>query len=98
MDVIHQAGKGAILYKRDVKSAFRTIRLPDADMSLHGIHWNNKYAFEQSLARGQRIISYRLCSYSIVAMVNKGRSRHRATSGYFAYWRIRQWWGVGVAL
>jgi hypothetical protein len=54
LDKLYTAGRGTLLFKRDIKSAFRTILIREADRPLHGIYWNNQWAYELSLAFGVR--------------------------------------------
>jgi hypothetical protein len=54
VSLLHTAGKGTIMFKRDIKAAFRTIMLRAADQPLHGISWLQRYAYELSLTFGVR--------------------------------------------
>jgi hypothetical protein len=51
LDKLYTAGRGTLLFKRDIKSAFRTILIREADRPLHGIYWNNQWAYELSGVR-----------------------------------------------
>ena len=47
-------GQGAVLYKRDLRQAYRQFPVDPADYYLLGYHWNNLYYFDTVLAMGQR--------------------------------------------
>ena len=47
-------GQGAVLYKRDLRQAYRQFPVDPADYYLLGYHWNDQYYFDTVLAMGQR--------------------------------------------
>ena len=47
-------GVGAVIYKRDLRQAYRQFPVDPADYRLLGYYWNNEYYFDTVLAMGQR--------------------------------------------
>jgi len=54
VDLIVSAGKGALLSKFDVKSAFRLLAVRLHDLSLQVVEWRNKFAVDLALVFGSR--------------------------------------------
>ena len=54
LDALKRCGPRAWLVKRDIKGAFRHVRIRDADHHLHGIEVKGELAFEVTLAFGVR--------------------------------------------
>ena len=52
--MVLEIGKGALIYKRDLRQAYRQFRVDPADYYLLGYFWNSCYYFDTVLAMGQR--------------------------------------------
>ena len=69
-------GKGCLMYKRDLKGAFRQFSSDPGDYSLTGLTWNGKIYLDTRLAMGLRSSAY--CCQSITEIVAKiaGKEAH----------------------
>ena len=52
--MVLEIGKGATIYKRDLRQAYRQFPVDPADYYLLGYFWENSYFFDTVLAMGQR--------------------------------------------
>ena len=52
--MVLQVGKGALIYKRDLRHAYRQIPIDPSDYRYLGYHWNDDLYFDTVLAMGQR--------------------------------------------
>ena len=73
---VNELGKGCLLFKRDLKGAFRQFGLDPGEYSCAGLMWNNKIFIDTRLAMGLRSSAY--CCQAITEMVAKvvGKSAH----------------------
>ena len=53
-EMILKIGPGAVIYKRDLRQAYRQFRVDPGDYYLLGYFWENSYFFDTVLAMGQR--------------------------------------------
>ena len=52
--LVLEIGTGALIYKRDLKKAYRQIPVDPGDYCYLGYHWNDQWYFDTVLAMGQR--------------------------------------------
>ena len=52
--MVMQVGKGALIYKRDLRHAYRQISVDPSNYRYLGYHWDNDLYFDTVLAMGQR--------------------------------------------
>ena len=52
--MVLEIGQGAVIYKRDLRQAYRQFPVDPADFYLLGYHWKEQYYFDTVLAMGQR--------------------------------------------
>ena len=52
--LIHQAGAGCFIYKRDLKTAYRQFPVDPGDWQYLGYFWNGRYYFDTTLCMGQK--------------------------------------------
>ena len=52
--MVLEVGQGAVIYKRDLRQAYRQFPVDPADFYLLGYHWKEQYYFDTVLAMGQR--------------------------------------------
>ena len=52
--MVNEIGPGAVIYKRDLRHAYRQISVDPRDYRYLGYHWKNNYYFDTVLAMGQR--------------------------------------------
>ena len=52
--MIHHAGTGCLIFKRDLKAAYRQIPIDPGDYKYLGYSWNGQFYFDTRLAMGQR--------------------------------------------
>ena len=73
---LNELGRGCLLYKRDLKGAFRQFCLDPADYRFTGLIWEGKVYVDTRLAMGLRSSAY--CCQSVTEMVAKvvGKSAH----------------------
>ena len=62
-------GPGGLLYKRDLKGAFRQFSIDPGDYSLTGVSWEGGIYLDTRLAMGLRSASY--CCQSVTELVAK---------------------------
>ena len=53
-EMVRNVGVGAVIYKRDLKQAYRQIPVDPADYCYLGYHWEGDWYFDTVLAMGQR--------------------------------------------
>ena len=53
ISLIHNAGQGCLIYKRDLKSAYRQFFVDPGDWQYLGYYWNNEYYFDTFLCMGR---------------------------------------------
>ena len=75
-DRINGLGQGCLLYKRDLKGAFRQFSIDPGDYRFCGLQWNGKVFVDTRLAMGLRSSAF--CCQAVTEMVAKiaGRSGH----------------------
>ena len=66
---INVLGKGCLLYKRDLKHAFRQFSIDPGDYKFTGMSWDNNIYFDTRLAMGLRSSAY--CCQSVTEVVAK---------------------------
>ena len=66
---INFLGKGCLLYKRDLKHAFRQFSIDPGDYRFTGMSWKNEIFFDTRLAMGLRSSAY--CCQSVTELVAK---------------------------
>ena len=73
---LNDLGPGCLLYKRDLKGAFRQFSIDPGDYSFTGISWEGNTFIDTRLAMGLRSASY--CCQSVTELVAKiiGREAH----------------------
>ena len=73
---INELGPGCLLYKRDLKGAFRQFSSDPGDYNFAGVTWGDVIYIDTRLAMGLRSASY--CCQSVTEMVAKiaGRKAH----------------------
>ena len=73
---LNELGKGCLLYKRDLKGAFRQFSIDPGDYRLTGLSWAGKVWLDTRLAMGLRSAAY--CCQAVTEMVAKiaGRQGH----------------------
>ena len=69
IDRINQLGKGCLLYKRDLKGAFRQFSIDPGDYRFTGLTWNNQIFIDTRLAMGLRSAAY--CCQSATEIIAK---------------------------
>ena len=76
VDRINELGQGCLLYKRDLKGAFRQFSIDPGDYRFCGLQWNGKVFVDTRLAMGLRSSAF--CCQAVTEMVAKiaGRSGH----------------------
>ena len=62
-------GKGCLLYKRDLKGAFKQFNIDPSDYKLTGLEWQGKIYIDTRLAMGLRSAAY--CCQAVTEMVAK---------------------------
>ena len=70
---INELGPGCLLYKRDLKGAFRQFGIDPGDYSFTGLSWEDSIFIDTRLAMGLRSASY--CCQSVTELVAKLASR-----------------------
>ena len=58
VDRLNYLGPGALMYKRDLKSAFRQFSIDPGDYVFTGVNWDNKIFIDTRLAMGLRSSAY----------------------------------------
>ena len=53
-EMVLSLGSGALIFKRDLRQAYRQFPVDPSDYYLLGYHWDNQYFFDTVLAMGQR--------------------------------------------
>ena len=73
---INQLGKGCLMYKRDLRAAFRQFGIDPGDYKFTGLSWRGKVFLDTRLAMGLRSSAF--CCQSVTEIVAKiaGRSGH----------------------
>ena len=66
---LNDLGAGCLLFKRDLKGAFRQFCIDPGDYKFTGLSWNGKVYIDTRLAMGLRSSAY--CCQSITEMVAK---------------------------
>ena len=66
---INDLGPGCLLYKRDLKAAFRQFSTDPGDYRLAGLYWNKKVFIDTRLAMGLRSSAF--CCQSVTEIVAK---------------------------
>ena len=69
VDRLNELGKGCLLYKRDLKGAFRQFSIDPGDYKFTGLHWNGKVYLDTRLAMGLRSSAF--CCQMVTEMVAK---------------------------
>ena len=73
---LNDLGRGCLLYKRDLKGAFRQFNIDPGDYRLTGLSWQGKIFIDTRLAMGLRSAAF--CCQAVTEMVAKiiGREGH----------------------
>ena len=71
---INELGTGCLLYKRDLKGAFRQFSIDPGDYRLAGLHWLGMSYVDTRLAMGLRNAAY--CCQAVTEMVAKIAGKH----------------------
>ena len=73
---INQLGRGCLMYKKDLKGAFRQFGIDPGDYRFMGLVWNGKIFIDTRLAMGLRSSAF--CCQSVTEMVAKivGQEAH----------------------
>ena len=73
---VNELGAGCLLYKRDLKGAFRQFSTDPGDYQFAGLSWNGNVYIDTRLAMGLRSASY--CCQSVTEIIAKiaGRQAH----------------------
>ena len=82
-DVCHMIldiGSGAVIYKRDLRHAYRQFPVDPADYYLLGYNWNDQYYFDTVLAMGQRNAGIGCSRVTRAIMYIHGKAGHRGVS------------------
>ena len=66
---LNELGPGCLLYKRDLKRAFRQFSIDPGDYSYTGVSWEGGIYLDPRLAMGLRSASY--CCQSITELTTK---------------------------
>ena len=66
---LNELGVGCLLYKRDLKGAFRQFWVDPGDYNFTGLKWNNKVFIDTRLAMGLRSSAF--CCQSVTEMIAK---------------------------
>ena len=66
---LNELGRGCLLYKRDLKGAFRQFSIDPGDYKFTGLHWEGKVYLDTRLAMGLRSSAY--CCQAVTEMVAK---------------------------
>ena len=66
---LNDLGAGCLMYKRDLKSAFRQFSIDPGDYKYTGLSWNGEFFLDTRLAMGLRSSAY--CCQSVTEMVAK---------------------------
>ena len=53
-EMVLSLGSGALIFRRDLRQAYRQFPVDPSDYYLLGYHWDNQYFFDTVLAMGQR--------------------------------------------
>ena len=71
---LNELGKGCLMYKRDLKSAFRQFSTDPGDYKFAGVSWNGESYIDTRLAMGLRSSAY--CCQSVTEIVAKVVNKH----------------------
>ena len=75
VDRLNELGLGCLLYKRDLKGAFRQFGIDPGDYNFTGLHWKEKFYIDTRLAMGLRSSAYGCQSVTeIVAKIANERA------------------------
>ena len=66
---LNELGKGCLMYKRDLKGAFRQFGIDPGDYNVTGLSWDGSIFFDTRLAMGLRSSAY--CCQSVTELVAK---------------------------
>ena len=78
--MILDIGSGAVIYKRDLRHAYRQFPVDPADYYLLGYNWNDQYYFDTVLAMGQRNAGIGCSRVTRAIMYIHGKAGHRGVS------------------
>ena len=70
---VNELGAGCLMYKRDLKGAFRQFSVDPGDYRFAGLSWNGMVYFDTRLAMGLRCAAY--CCQSVTEIIAKIASR-----------------------
>ena len=80
--MINEIGPGAMIYKRDLRHAYRQISVDPRDYCFLGYHWEDSYYFDTVLAMGQRNAAM-ACARTTDAVIHMHHENgHKASSNY----------------
>ena len=78
--MVLEVGKGATIYKRDLRQAYRQFPVDPADYYLLGYSWENSYYFDTVLAMGQRNAGVGCSRVTRAVMYIHGRNGYNGIS------------------
>ena len=78
--IVMEIGRGAVIYKRDLRKAYRQFPVDPGDYYLLGYYWQNKYYFDTALAMGQRNAGIGCSRVTRAIMHIHGKSGHKGIS------------------
>ena len=78
--MVTDIGSGAVIYKRDLRQAYRQFPVDPADYHLLGYYWNGQYFFDTVLAMGQRNAGIGCSRVTRAVMHIHGKGGHRGAS------------------
>ena len=80
IDRLNFLGPGALLYKRDLKGAFRQFALDPGDFNFSGLCWGEKVFIDTRLAMGLRSSAF--CCQGVTELVAKVAGKEYVTLVY----------------
>ena len=75
-----QVGQGAVIYKRDLRHAYRQIRVDPSDYRYLGYFWKDMLYFDTVLAMGQRNAAMACARTTKAVMYMHQEAGHMGTS------------------
>ena len=78
--MVLEIGPGAVIYKRDLRHAYRQISVDPRDFCYLGYFWEDEYFFDTTLAMGQRNAAMACSRVTKGVMYIHGEEGHKGTS------------------
>ena len=79
--MVMEAGPGAVIYKRDLRHAYRQIPVDPRDYRYLGYYWDEEFYFDTVLAMGQRNAAM-ACSRTTNAVMHMHRQAGHVGTSY----------------